>query len=279
MRAPLRPDRTGPVTSQTHTRGAYPPLTVRTPFFIRALGLAAAATATLALAACGTDRSDEPALAGSPVQTIKKPAPAAEPLVPGRIVAHVKRTAVVRSRPNGPVVARLGTRTEFDSPMVLAIVRREGDWYGVVTPAVPNGRIGWISTRTALGLYENHFRIDVSLRKREVVVHRDTRVTARFPIAIGRPSAPTPVGRFAVTDKLRTSGGASPYGCCILAISAHQRLTPQDWGGGDRIAIHATDHPETIGSALSLGCMRAPEDVMRRLVHLVPLGTLVTVRA
>jgi lipoprotein-anchoring transpeptidase ErfK/SrfK len=104
-------------------------------------------------------------------------------------------------------------------------------------------------------------------------------VVARFPTAIGQPTSPTPTGRFAVTDKLLTQGGASPYGCCILATSAHQRSTPQGWGGGDRIAMHATDQPDSIGSAVSLGCMRAPENVMRRLVRVVPLGTLVTIRA
>jgi lipoprotein-anchoring transpeptidase ErfK/SrfK len=104
-------------------------------------------------------------------------------------------------------------------------------------------------------------------------------VLTRFPVAIGRPSNPTPPGRYAVTDKLRTEDPASPYGCCILALTGHQLNTPQDWGGGDRLAIHATDKPGSIGSAASLGCLRAPEVTMRRLVGLVPLGTIVTISA
>lgn len=257
------------------------PATFARPQLVRRALLSGVAAVALAapLAGCGTDRSSEPRLAASPVQTIAKTAPAAAPFVPGSIVVHVKHSALLRSKPGGHVVARLGPTTSFNSPTVLAVVRRKGDWYGVIAPEVPDRHIGWISTHTALGLYKNAFRIDVSLRKRQVVVHEGKHVTARFSIAIGNPGSPTPVGRFAVTDKLLTQGGASPYGCCILATSAHQRSTPQGWGGGDRIAMHATDHPETIGSAVSLGCMRAPENVMRRLVRLVPLGTVVTIRA
>lgn len=245
----------------------------------RALALALV-TSALPIAGCGTDRSSEPALAEPSVRKIANTGPTASDAIdPGQVVVHINRFTPLRARPNGRVIAQLAPKTSFDSPTVLAVVRKQGDWYGVITPQVPNGEIGWISTRAAIGLYENDFRVDVSLSGREIVVHRKRRVVARFPVAIGRASSPTPVGRFAVTDKLITQGGASPYGCCILAISAHQRLTPQGWGGGDRVAIHATDHPDTIGSAVSLGCLRAPEDVMRRMVRLVPLGTLVTIRA
>ena len=40
-------------------------------------------------------------------------------------------------------------------------------------------------------------------------------------MAIGTPGAPTPTGRFAVTDRLVTNDPAGPYGCCILALSAN----------------------------------------------------------
>ena len=54
------------------------------------------------------------------------------------------------------------------------------------------------------------------------------------------PATPTPLGRFAVTDRLRTSSAGSPYGCCALALSGHQTKLPPGWPGGDRLAIHGT---------------------------------------
>ena len=41
----------------------------------------------------------------------------------------------------------------------------------------------------------------------------------------------------------------------------------------------STPSLETIGTAASLGCLRAPAEEARRLVRSVPLGTLVTIRA
>jgi lipoprotein-anchoring transpeptidase ErfK/SrfK len=170
-------------------------------------------------------------------------------------------------------------RTEFGSDTILPVVRQRGPWLGVISAELPNGRIGWISTNTALVPYRTRWSVVASLSRREIVVRRSGRVVERFRVAIGSPSTPTPTGRFAVTDKLLTEDPRSVYGCCILALSAHQPLTPQGWGGGDRVAIHATNLPETIGTAASLGCLRGPADEIRRLVHTVPLGTVVTILA
>ena len=98
-------------------------------------------------------------------------------------------------------------------------------------------------------------------------------------VAIGRASSSTPVGRFAVTDKLAGSRYGSYYGCCILALSAHQPNLPPGWTGGDRIAVHGTNDPGSIGNAVSAGCPRASADDMRFLMRVVPLGAPVFVRA
>jgi hypothetical protein len=198
---------------------------------------------------------------------------------PGRLTVHVTRPTPLRARPGGQVVATLRKRTGFGSPTVLPVVRRRGDWLGVLSSELPNGELGWISTRADLVSYRTRYRVDASLTRREVVVRRAGKVVMRFPVAIGGASTPTPTGRFAVTDKLVTKSQTSPYGCCILALSAHQPNTPQGWGGGDRVAIHATNLPETIGTAVSLGCLRAPETEARRIVHTIPLGTIVRIRA
>ena len=220
-----------------------------------------------------------PATAAAPAPAPAAPARTARPRPAPQPVVHVTRATALRARPGGPVVARLPARTAFDSPTVVPVVRRSGRWLGVVSDRLPNGRIGWISARARLQGHRSAWRIDVSLRRREVVARRAGRVAARFPVAIGSPSTPTPRGRFAVTDKLLTEDPGSPYGCCILALSGHQPSTPQGWGGGDRIAIHATNLPQTIGTEASIGCLRAPTAAIRRLVETVPLGTVVTIRA
>jgi lipoprotein-anchoring transpeptidase ErfK/SrfK len=209
--------------------------------------------------------------------TVTASAPA--PTAPGRLTVQVTRPLRLRATPGGTVVGGVQPRTEFGSATILPVVAQRDGWLGVISKELPNGRVGWIAATAGLVPYRTRWRVVALLGRREVVVRYAGRVVQRFRVAIGGPSTPTPTGRFAVTDKLLTEDPASVYGCCILALSARQPHTPQGWGGGDRVAIHATNLPETIGSAASLGCMRAPAEEARRLVRTVPLGTIVTIRA
>jgi lipoprotein-anchoring transpeptidase ErfK/SrfK len=233
----------------------------------------------LLLAGCGGGN------AAAPPQAVLVPVPQtapARPVVraaPGRLTVDVTRPVRVHDAPGGRVVGALEPRTMFGSATVVPVVARRGNWLGVIASALPNGRIGWIAASSRLVAYRTTWSVVASLSRREVVVRRSGRVVQRFRVAVGGPSTPTPTGRFAVTDKLLTDNPSSPYGCCILALSAHQPNTPQGWGGGDRVAIHATNLPETIGTAASLGCLRAPAEEARRLVRTVPLGTVVRIRA
>jgi lipoprotein-anchoring transpeptidase ErfK/SrfK len=106
-----------------------------------------------------------------------------------------------------------------------------------------------------------------------------TRVLRTAVVGIGRPGSPTPTGRFSITDKLPGSQYGAYYGCCILALSGHQTNTPAGWHGGDRLAIHGTNAPGSIGVPSSAGCLHAEAADLRTLMRRVPLGTPVFIRA
>jgi lipoprotein-anchoring transpeptidase ErfK/SrfK len=219
-----------------------------------------------------------------PVAAEPEPAPVSAPprAEPGFLVLKPAPGSplVVRSRPGGEVVVRLGARTEFGSPTTLAVAARRGRWLGVVTTHLPNGRLGWVDpAESAVVRSRTRVRVTVDLSARRLVVRRGDRVLRRVTVAVGRPSSPTPTGRFAVTDKLPGSTFSSAYGCCILALSAHQPNLPSGWQGGDRIAVHGTNDPGSIGTAASAGCPRASDADMRYLLRTVPLGAPVFVRA
>jgi lipoprotein-anchoring transpeptidase ErfK/SrfK len=257
----------------------------------RRSALPLALLATVAAAGCGGGNAADsrPAILVPLPQATTADAPPSPPTTaparertersPGRLTVQVTRPVRLRATPGGMVVGGVLPRTEFRSATILPVVAQRDGWVGVISRELPNGRIGWIAANAGLVAYRTQWSVAASLSKREVVVRQSGRVVQRFPVAIGSPSTPTPTGRFAVTDKLLTEDPSSPYGCCILALSAHQPNTPQGWGGGNRVAIHATELPETIGSAASLGCLRAPAEEARRLVRTVPLGTVVTIRA
>jgi lipoprotein-anchoring transpeptidase ErfK/SrfK len=98
-------------------------------------------------------------------------------------------------------------------------------------------------------------------------------------VGIGRPGSPTPAGRFSITDKLSGGTFGPFYGCCILALSGHQTNTPAGWQGGDRLAIHGTNDPGSIGVPSSAGCLHADAEDLKVLVRRVPLGTPVLIHA
>ena len=147
-------------------------------------------------------------------------------------------------------------------------------WLGVVAPELGNGEVAWIDAR-ASGVKVGAIAVSVSidLSRRLLVVKRGTEVVRRVTIGVGAPGSPTPIGRFAVTDKLPGSRYGSYYGCCILALSARQENLPLGWTGGDRIAVHGTDDPWTVGQATSAGCPHASADDLRYLMRILPLGT------
>jgi lipoprotein-anchoring transpeptidase ErfK/SrfK len=210
--------------------------------------------------------------------TTQPPAPSSQPaplkLPPGRgsLVALLRHPAAMHAKPGGRVLARLKLKTNFGSPQAMWVVRRSGTWLGVVSPTAGNNQVGWIPA-SAVSLSRVDWQLRVSLSARKLTVLDNGQVKERYTVAIGAPDAPTPTGRFAVTDRLLTGDPAGPYGCCILALSAKAPHAIQDWSGGNRIAIHSTPETETIGEAVSHGCVRLTLAEGQWLINHIPLGT------
>jgi lipoprotein-anchoring transpeptidase ErfK/SrfK len=160
---------------------------------------------------------------------------------------------------------------------VMWVERSSGNWLGVATPVAGNGRVGWIP-KSAASLKRVHYEVKVSLSQRRVTVLLHGRQIERYLVAVGMPSAPTPTGNFAVTDRLSTGDPSGPYGCCILALSALAPHVIADWSGGNRIAIHSTPETSSIGHNVSHGCMRLTLPEGQWLITHIPLGTPVIIR-
>ena len=254
---------------------------------IACAGLAALAAAGAAGAVLLTDNSDgtrserqvvtrrfTPA-AGGPLAA---PFPTSPDISYQYLTVHLRRPTLLYTKPDGRQTIRVPAKTEWGSPRILSVVRQRGDWLAVLAPELKNGDIGWI--RTGQGqLRSVAWALEADLSRRVLVVKKDGHRVKRLRIAIGRKGNPTPQGRFAVTDKLRTSDGGPPYGCCVLALTGHQTRLPRDWPGGDRLAVHATNDTASIGRPVSLGCMRVESGAARWLIQTIPLGSPLTIRA
>jgi hypothetical protein len=184
----------------------------------------------------------------------------------------------LESAPDGPVVAKLGDRTEFGSPASYSVVETKPGWLGITTPELPDGRLGWIARDPArVAVYWTRYSLHADLDGRSLELRYGHKLVGRWSVTVGGPGTETPPGRYGVTDGVAFD--ESPYyGCCALALSGHQdHALPAGWIGGNRLAIHGT--PGSVGGAESLGCIRATDETMRFLFARVPLGTPVFIAA
>jgi L,D-transpeptidase catalytic domain len=233
----------------------------------------------LMLVSIGCGSSSPQTVEPSRGHTIAQPKAAAV-LIPagaGHLAAMARgRGLVLRDRPDGKVVAHLRARTEWGSPTVVWAMRRRGRWLGVVATAVGNNRIAWLDVqRDRPRMWRSQLSLHADLSSRTLELRRGSGVVRRMSVGIGAPGTPTPVGHFAVTDKLIPGRQLSFYGCCLLALSGHQPHLRPGWAGGDRIAIHGGQ----TGGAASAGCLHVNDSDLRRLMKVVALGTPVYISA
>jgi lipoprotein-anchoring transpeptidase ErfK/SrfK len=244
-------------------------------------------TAVLALAGCGADRPGSAPVGGGdragalqdepPATQARAGRESAQQRAVRRMGAVVLRRTRLRRSPGGAVVTSVGRRTNFRSRQVLAVVARRGRWLGVLHPSLGRGRkAGWIPASAARVL-ARRYEIVIDRSALRGTLYRDGRFVQHFRVGVGRPGNPTPLGRYAITDRL-TAGAGSPYGCCILALTGSQPSLPQGWTGGDRLALHGGP-AWRVGIRTTSGCVTVGARPLNRLFRRVTAGTRVTVQA
>ncbi|ADG04809.1 L,D-transpeptidase family protein [Kyrpidia tusciae] len=131
---------------------------------------------------------------------------------------------------------------------------------GIVGPAT------WV----ALGIEQvewggGQFHIAIDTERRVLSLFQRDRLIRSFPVAVGKPTTPTPVGDWVIVEKIANPGG--PFG------AAWMRLSVPNGGYG----IHGTNNPGSVGRAVSHGCVRMHNEDVIQVYQTVPLGTLVTI--
>jgi lipoprotein-anchoring transpeptidase ErfK/SrfK len=170
----------------------------------------------------------------------------------------------------------LSSSTPFGSRQTLGVFARRRRWLKVDAPVLPDGHFAWIRA-AQVRITRTPWAVRISRARRRLTVLDGRRAVRSFPVGIGSPSSPTPLGHFSVTDELPGPRYSPVYGCCILALSGTQPHLPAGYGGGDRLAIHGTNVPQAIGGTDSLGCIYTGDGDLRYLSRRLPLGTPVTI--
>jgi L,D-transpeptidase ErfK/SrfK len=134
-------------------------------------------------------------------------------------------------------------------------------------------------------------------RSRQLRVLENGQELRSFPVAVGRPGWETPVGRFAVmelvadpswehpaTGEQVPPGPANPLGSRWIGFHRDCRGR-SGFNGREHLVVegcvssgfHGTPNRDSVGQAVSHGCVRLFDEHVKELFELVQLGTPVTV--
>lgn len=107
------------------------------------------------------------------------------------------------------------------------------------------------------------YSITINRASRTLTVYRNGQWYKSYPVAIGKPTTPTPAGTYTIINKAINPGG--PFGARWLGLSL------------PHYGIHGTNSPSSIGKAVSNGCVRMYNNDVIELANTVPIGTVVRI--
>ncbi len=127
----------------------------------------------------------------------------------------------------------------------------------------------------------------LNIPERAVYVFRDGLLLGRYPVAVGKPTWPTPTGQFRLHSKIEDPIWITPREM-VRREGARQRVIPPGpgnplggyWMGwyrdrrtGSEVGFHATNAPLSISTAASHGCVRLYPEHASRMFSQVSVGT------
>lgn len=117
---------------------------------------------------------------------------------------------------------------------------------------------------TRSGSSTNNYNITIVKSSRILTLLNEDSPLYSFPIAIGKPNTPTPVGNYIIANKIQNPGGV--LGTRWLGLNF------------DAYGIHGTNRPWLIGQMVSNGCIRLHNEHVETIFPLVSVGTTVTIK-
>ena len=162
-------------------------------------------------------------------------------------------------------------------PVLGYATSRSGtSWVHVRLPGRPSGHTGWIPAHQTRRT-STQWHISIKLSSRRVTAYRNGHATRRFRAIVGKPSTPTPRGKFFIEEALALSS-TDAGGPFALATSARSHVLQQFDGGPGQIALHGTNNLSgTLGTAASHGCVRLSTRAITWLSERIDGGVPLTI--
>ena len=159
---------------------------------------------------------------------------------------------------------------------VFLVQDKVDDWYEVLLPIRPNGSTGWVRA-TDVRIIQNRYRIQVELGAHRITVYDGESVMLQEPIAVGKPSTPTPPGTYYLRVLLQAPDPNTVYGPYAYPLSGHSEVLTSFNGGDGELGIHGNNDASVLGQDVTAGCIRMSNDGITKLSGILPLGTPVEI--
>lgn len=177
----------------------------------------------------------------------------------------------------GQVICIAQERTEQAiCPMQNSYVIRKGDTLGAIAKAfniplqsllnenpnvVPEDL--HIDQIICIPVAPSPLSITVSMNAKILSLYKNGQLFKVYPVAVGKPTTPTPRGTFTIINKQVNPGG--PFGSRWMGLSR------------PHYGIHGNNNPPSIGTAASNGCVRMYNNDVDDLFNYVGVGTTVLI--
>ncbi|KYZ77380.1 hypothetical protein AXX12_04475 [Anaerosporomusa subterranea] len=114
----------------------------------------------------------------------------------------------------------------------------------------------------------------INLPSRTLELYAGNRLIKRYPVAIGKPSTPTPLGNYYITIKEVNPAWYPPDSPgTVVSSGPHNPLGYRWMGFLPTYGVHGTNNPDSIGLVVSNGCIRMYEPDVEELYEVVRVNT------
>lgn len=108
------------------------------------------------------------------------------------------------------------------------------------------------------------YKIDINTKKLKLYLFKNGILIKKYPVAVGKPSTPTPLGHWIIIKK----------GLWGAQFGGHFMQLNVTWG---IYGIHGTDMPSSIAQTVSHGCVRMYSNDAKELYNIIAIGTPVNI--
>ncbi|MDQ1644531.1 MAG: hypothetical protein QOJ50_715 [Cryptosporangiaceae bacterium] len=188
---------------------------------------------------------------------------------------HADRRIAAYTTPGGSPFAYLAPDIRGVHLTMPVAARRQG-WTAVLLPSA-NRAIGWVPPG-GYTIEPLPDQLVVSRRAHLLTWIRDGRTVQTWPVTLGAPSSPTPLGRSFVLGRSHLEGRVY-NGTDVLALGSVPDRGAAIPAGlrGAHIGIHTWYHDRALGKNTSDGCIRLTKSGQQRLLAELAPGTSVVV--